>query len=78
MGGKEFTRYGRQIIYLLPTKATANSIWSRLCFFGEENVGLTHSSANLIFESEVDNETTSGSEERETCCLINHLLDRSQ
>lgn len=64
---------GAKIIYLLPTKATANSIWSRLCaFFGEENVGLTHSSANLIFESEVDNETTSGSEEKR-----NLLFDQS-
>ncbi|MGI6453194.1 MAG: CRISPR-associated helicase Cas3' [Syntrophomonadaceae bacterium] len=63
---------GSKIIYLLPTMATANSIWSRLCaFFGEENVGLTHSSANLIFESEIDNETSVSGEKR------NLLFDQS-
>ena len=56
---------GAKIIYLLPTMATANSIWSRLCaFFGEENVGLTHSSANLIFESEIDDDTSENEEKR--------------
>lgn len=64
---------GAKIIYLLPTKATANSIWSRLCaFFGEENVGLTHSSANLIFDSEIDEEITSKNEEKR-----NLLFDQS-
>ena len=63
---------GSKIIYLLPTMATANSIWSRLCaFFGEENVGLTHSSANLIFESEIDHETSERDEKR------NLLFDQS-
>lgn len=63
---------GCKIIYLLPTMATANSIWSRLCaFFGEENVGLTHSSANLIFESETDNDTSESHEQR------NLLFDQS-
>jgi CRISPR-associated endonuclease/helicase Cas3 len=42
---------GAKIIYLLPTMATANSIWKRFAsFFGENNVGLTHSSANLFFD----------------------------
>ena len=42
---------GAKIIYLLPTMVTANNIWSRLCqFFGQENVGLTHSTANLFLE----------------------------
>jgi len=42
---------GAKIIYLLPTMVTANNIWNRLCqFFGQENVGLTHSTANLFLE----------------------------
>ena len=42
---------GAKIIYLLPTMVTANNIWSRLCqFFGQTNVGLTHSTANLFLE----------------------------
>jgi CRISPR-associated endonuclease/helicase Cas3 len=46
-----------KIIYLLPTMATANSIWNRLSqFFGEDYVGLTHSSANLLFHQEIDGE----------------------
>ncbi|MGI6711758.1 MAG: CRISPR-associated helicase Cas3' [Bacillota bacterium] len=44
---------GAKVIYLLPTMATANSIWLRLNqFFGVDNVGLTHSSASLMLESE--------------------------
>ncbi len=40
---------GAKIIYLLPTMVTANSIWKRLIeLFGEENVGLTHSTASLL------------------------------
>lgn len=40
---------GAKIIYLLPTMNTANQIWQRLAeIFGEENVGLTHSTANLF------------------------------
>jgi len=42
---------GAKIIYLLPTMVTANNIWNRLReFFGQENVGLTHSTANLFLE----------------------------
>ncbi|RLB21523.1 MAG: hypothetical protein DRG76_08815 [Deltaproteobacteria bacterium] len=41
-----------KIIYLLPTMVTANNIWNRLCdIFGRENVGLTHSTANLFLEN---------------------------
>ncbi len=40
---------GAKIIYLLPTMVTANSIWKRLVdVFGEENVGLTHSTADMF------------------------------
>jgi CRISPR-associated endonuclease/helicase Cas3 len=47
-----------KIIYLLPTMATANSIWYRISqFFGEDSAGLTHSSANLLFNQEIDEET---------------------
>lgn len=43
---------GAKIIYLLPTMVTANNIWDRLCqFFGQENVGLTHSTANLFLDN---------------------------
>jgi len=42
-----------KIIYLLPTMVTANSIWKRLVdMFGEENVGLTHSTSNLLLQNE--------------------------
>lgn len=42
-----------KIIYLLPTMVTANKIWERLSqFFGTENVGLTHSTANLLIMKE--------------------------
>ncbi len=44
---------GAKIIYLLPTMVTANSIWSRLTdFFGKQNVGLTHSTANLFLHGD--------------------------
>jgi CRISPR-associated endonuclease/helicase Cas3 len=44
---------GAKIIYLLPTMNTANQIWQRLTeIFGEENVGLTHSMANLFMAGE--------------------------
>jgi len=47
---------GSKIIYLLPTMVTANSIWKRLStLFGEVNVGLTHSTANLFLEGEAEN-----------------------
>ena len=43
---------GGKIIYLLPTMVTANNIWNRLCdIFGRDNVGLTHSTANLFLEN---------------------------
>lgn len=42
-----------KIIYLLPTMVTANNIWNRLGdFFGRENVGLTHSTANLFLQND--------------------------
>lgn len=44
---------GAKIIYLLPTMVTANSIWKRMVdFFGEENVGLTHSTASLFLQND--------------------------
>ncbi|ATW27427.1 CRISPR-associated helicase Cas3' [Candidatus Formimonas warabiya] len=56
---------GAKILYLLPTMATANSIWRRLSqFFGPDQVGLTHSSANLWFETEIGHEAESKEEER--------------
>jgi CRISPR-associated endonuclease/helicase Cas3 len=43
---------GAKIIYLLPTMVTANSIYERLSdFFGRENVGLSHSTANLFLQN---------------------------
>ncbi|MCR4443405.1 MAG: CRISPR-associated helicase Cas3' [Peptococcaceae bacterium] len=46
-----------KIIYLLPTMATANSIWQRMTdIFGTDNVGLTHSTANLLFDKEENDE----------------------
>lgn len=42
-----------KIIYLLPTMNTANQIYQRLSdIFGEENVGLTHSTANLFLQND--------------------------
>jgi CRISPR-associated endonuclease/helicase Cas3 len=44
---------GSKIFYLLPTMNTANQIWRRLAdIFGAENVGLTHSTANLFLVGE--------------------------
>lgn len=44
---------GAKIIYLLPTMVTANNIYERLSdFFGRENVGLTHSTANLFLQND--------------------------
>ena len=44
---------GAKIIYLLPTMVTANSIWKRMVdLFGEENVGLTHSTADLFLQED--------------------------
>jgi len=52
-----------KIIYLLPTMATANSMWRRLAdLFGSDNVGLAHSSAHLYFNNEEEvNEYVTGS-----------------
>lgn len=44
---------GGKLMYLLPTMVTANSIFRRLeKFFGRGNVGLTHSTASLLFAEE--------------------------
>lgn len=44
---------GAKVIYLLPTMVTANNIYERLSnLFGKENVGLTHSTANLFLQNE--------------------------
>lgn len=41
-----------KILYFLPTMVTANCIYERLLeFFGKENVGLTHSTANLFLQN---------------------------
>ncbi|MBI5326914.1 MAG: CRISPR-associated helicase Cas3' [Deltaproteobacteria bacterium] len=49
---------GGKLIYLLPTMITANSIFRRLeNYFGEGNVGLTHSTASFMFENEEDGES---------------------
>lgn len=46
-----------KILYLLPTMVTANNIWKRLAeFFGEENIGLTHSTANLFLQNDLIDE----------------------
>lgn len=46
-----------KILYLLPTMVTANNIWKRLAeFFGEENVGLTHSTANPFLRNDLIDE----------------------
>ena len=47
-----------KILYLLPTMVTANSIWSRLIkMFGRDNVGLTHSTANLFIQDNLSSDT---------------------
>jgi len=44
---------GAKIIYLLPTMVAANNIYERLSdFVGRENVGLTHSTANLFLQND--------------------------
>ena len=49
---------GKKLIYLLPTMVTANSLYLRLGqYFGINNIGLTHSTATLFKESEIDNYT---------------------
>lgn len=48
---------GAKIMYLLPTMVTANSIWKRMAeFFGEDSVGLTHSTANLLLQNDLIDE----------------------
>jgi len=48
---------GAKVIYLLPTMVTANNIYERLSnFFGKENVGLTHSTANLFLQNDSSSE----------------------
>ncbi|MHC9540907.1 MAG: CRISPR-associated helicase Cas3' [Vulcanimicrobiota bacterium] len=64
---------GGKILYLLPTMVTANSIWRRLTdFFGVENVGLTHSTANLILEAEYIEDESDSWENRK-----NFLFDQT-
>jgi CRISPR-associated endonuclease/helicase Cas3 len=42
-----------KILYFLPTMVTANNTYERLSdFFGKENVGLTHSTANLFLQND--------------------------
>lgn len=49
---------GGKVIYLLPTMVTANSIFHRLeDYFGKGNVGLTHSTASLLFTEEEEDRT---------------------
>jgi len=49
---------GGKLVYLLPTMVTANSIYHRLVeFFGEGKVGLTHSTASLLFAEEEEDRT---------------------
>lgn len=62
-----------KIIYLLPTMATANSMWLRLAeIFGSERVGLTHSSSNLMFREEEEKMEF----EKEATSTRNMLFDR--
>jgi CRISPR-associated endonuclease/helicase Cas3 len=68
---------GAKIIYLLPTMVTANSIWQRLCdFFGEENVGLTHSTANLFLEKKEIEEDEADSWENRRDLLFDRTFIR--
>ncbi len=47
---------GKKLIYLLPTMVTVNSLFLRLeAYFAGQKVGLTHSTAILFKESELDN-----------------------
>ncbi len=48
------TRPGSKLLYLLPTMATANSIYERFTkIFGVGAVGLCHSTADLVLENEL-------------------------
>lgn len=64
---------GGKLIYLLPTMVTANSIFRRLeNYFGEGNVGLTHSTASFMFEHEEDLNSEEKLQDRR-----NFLFDKS-
>ena len=64
---------GGKLIYLLPTMVTANSIFRRLeNYFGEGNVGLTHSTASFMFENEEDGDSTETIKDKR-----NFLFDKS-
>ena len=44
----------QKIIYLLPTQVTTTKMWQRLRdFFGDENTGLSHGSAQYVLKSEL-------------------------
>lgn len=44
-----------KIIYLLPTMVTANKMYKRLCdYYGKENVGLAHSTADYVLRDDED------------------------
>ena len=61
-------RRGGKLLYLLPTMVTANSIFSRLeDYFGQGNVGLSHSTASLLLEDEREDHES----------IRNALFDRS-
>lgn len=61
-----------KIIYLLPTMVTANNMWSRLAdFFGKENVGLTHSTANLFLQNDTSLEAEEDKWENRSDVLFN-------
>lgn len=61
-----------KIIYLLPTMVTANNIYERMCdFFGKENVGLTHSTANLFLQNDSSLETEEDKWENRRDVLFN-------
>ena len=73
-----------KLIYLLPTMITTNSIYSRLGdYFGKENVGLSHSTASLMFEedngehNEEHNEKDKDNEKDNHREIRNVLFDKS-
>ncbi len=63
---------GAKILYFLPTMVTANNIYERLSgFFGRENVGLTHSTANLFLENDTSLESEEDKWENRRDVLFN-------
>lgn len=69
----------RKILYLLPTMVTANSLHERMkdLFKGSENdIGLTHSLADLVSRQEADEEESTGqdSERRRELLFDRHFL----